>query len=85
MFSDSRYLYCYCSTNLFWIKQTSPYDNSVLKDNDLELDLKEDPVPGDTVSVIATQPLTESPAWTRMQPGELLIFKSGEVVKRYAP
>jgi hypothetical protein len=36
--------------------------------------------PDDRVAVIATQPLTDNEVWTRLQPGELVMFRDGELV-----
>ena len=41
--------------------------------------------PNDIVSVIATEPLTQNEAWQRMVPGELLVWREGEINARYCP
>jgi glutamine amidotransferase len=34
------------------------------------------------VAVIATQPLTDNEVWTRFEPGDLLMFRDGDVAAR---
>lgn len=85
MLSDSKHLYCYCSTKLFWIRRAAPFGEAVLKDDDIRINFVDETTPNDVVSVIATQPLTENETWNQMEPGEMLVFKLGEVVKRFKP
>ena len=85
LLSDSKYLYCYCSTKLFWIRRSAPFGEAVLKDDDIRINFVDETTPNDVVSVIATQPLTENETWHQMAPGEMLVFKLGEVIKRYSP
>ncbi len=85
LLSDSRYLYCFCSTNLYWITRQAPFGIAQLKDDDLKVNFVEETTPDDVVSVIATQPLTENEVWNPMKPGELLVFQHGRVIKRIMP
>ena len=85
LMSDSRYLYCFCSTKLFWIRRAAPFGEAILKDDEIKINFVEETTPNDVVSVIATQPLTMNETWNAMQPGEMLVFRLGEVVKRYLP
>lgn len=82
LFSDSRYLYCYCSTRLCWITRRSPFGLAHLCDLEMTVDFNDESTPNDIVTVIATAPLTENENWQAMQAGELLVFHKGEVAYR---
>ena len=79
LFSDSRYLYCYCTTKLCWITRRSPFGVARLHDRELAVNFRDETTPHDIVTVIATAPLTDNEYWQPMQPGELLVFRHGEV------
>jgi len=80
LMSDSNYLYCYCSTNLCWITRRAPFGVAELKDDDVQINFKDETTLNDVVSVIATAPLTTNEEWNVMSKGELIVFKQGEVV-----
>ncbi|MDR9467198.1 class II glutamine amidotransferase [Marinospirillum sp.] len=80
LFSDSRYLYAYCSTKLAHITRRAPFGAARLKDTELEIDFSACTTPRDVVSVLATEPLTTNETWHIMQPGEMVVFEDGEVV-----
>jgi len=82
LFSDSRYLYCYCTTKLCWITRRSPFGVARLHDNELAVNFRDETTPNDIVTVIATAPLTENEHWEPMQVGELLVFQRGAVAGR---
>lgn len=50
-------------------------------DGDLSVDFAERGTPADRTAVIATTPLTDE-AWTFCQPGDMLMFRSGALVRR---
>ena len=52
-----------------------------LKDDDVSIDFSEVTADTDRVSVIATTPLTDNEAWTRIAPGTLMLFRAGEPVE----
>lgn len=79
LMSDSKYLYCFCSTKLSWITRRAPFGEATLKDEDLSVNFVNETTPNDIVTVISTEPLTDNEAWTKMHPGELLVFEKGEV------
>lgn len=79
LMSDSKYLYCFCSTKLSWITRRAPFGEATLKDEDLSVNFVNETTPNDIVTVISTEPLTDNEAWTKMNPGELLVFEKGEV------
>jgi len=82
LFSDSKYLYCYCSTRLCWITRRSPFGVARLQDRELAVNFCDETTPHDVVTVVATAPLTANETWEMMQPGELLVFQRGEVAYR---
>ncbi len=51
----------------------------------MTVNFAEHTTPDDIVSVIATEPLTHNEAWQRMVPGELLVWRDGEIQARYCP
>jgi len=79
LLSDSKYLYCYCTTKLGWICRRSPFGQARLKDHDMVVNFSDQTTPDDVVTVIATEPLTDNEDWTPIQPGELLVFHKGVV------
>ena len=80
LFTDSRHLYCYCSTKLSWITRRSPFEKASLKDAELLVDFEELTTANDVVSVVATEPLTTNEQWTKMTQGQLVVFDQGEIV-----
>ncbi|SFB81726.1 glutamine amidotransferase [Marinospirillum celere] len=80
LFSDSQHLYAYCSTKLAHITRRAPFGPALLKDTELEVDFSACTTPRDVVSVLATEPLTTNETWHIMQPGEMVVFKDGEVI-----
>lgn len=85
LFSDSRYLYCYCTSKLCWITRRSPFGTAHLCDREMAVNFSDETTPNDIVTVIATAPLTDNEEWNAMQPGELLVFQRGEVACRLLP
>lgn len=74
-------LYAYCSTKLAWLTRRAPFGAAHLKDEDLKVDFSEVTTDRDVVSVIATEPLTENEAWTRMSVGEMVVFHQGNPLR----
>ncbi|OUS23692.1 class II glutamine amidotransferase [Gammaproteobacteria bacterium 45_16_T64] len=83
LLSDSEYLYCFCTTKLCWITRKAPFGSAQLKDDDVTINFHDETTPNDIVSVVATAPLTTNEEWNIMEPGELVVFKAGEVVAHY--
>lgn len=82
LLSDSKNLYCFCSTNLFWIVRKAPFGQVKLLDKELTVDFKKETSPKDIVSIIATHPLTSNEKWDEMKPNELIVFKNGSLLKK---
>jgi glutamine amidotransferase len=74
---DSRFLYCYCSTNLTWLTRRAPFGEASLIDEELTVDFAKETTPRDIVTVIATRPLTHDEPWEVMAPGSLAVFRDG--------
>ncbi|NPU94011.1 MAG: class II glutamine amidotransferase [Gammaproteobacteria bacterium] len=85
LFSDSKFLYCYCSTKLCHITRRSPFGVAHLRDKEVAVDFSDMAVANDVVTVIATAPLTTNEPWENLQTGELLVFQRGEVACRLLP
>lgn len=80
LMSDSRSLFCYCSTRLHWITRRAPFGPASLRDAEMEVDFAQETTPNDVVTVVATQPLTTNETWYALEPGELAVFVEGERV-----
>ncbi len=80
LFSDSEYLYVYCTTKLQRITRRSPFGLAELKDQTLQVDFDQHTSSNDIVSVIATEPLTLNEQWTPLMSGEFLVYRLGKVV-----
>lgn len=83
LLTDGRHLYCYCATKLVHITRRAPFGEARLCDAEMAVDFIEHTTPADVVSVIATQPLTDNERWTSMLPGELLVWRDGEILAQY--
>jgi len=80
LLSDSRFLYCHCSTNLAWLTRRSPFGPATLIDEDLTVDFARETSSHDVVTVVATRPLTHNESWTVMAPGSFATFRAGELI-----
>ena len=83
LLSESKHLFCYCTTKLSWITRRAPFGEARLRDRDMTVDFGAETTPNDVVTVIATEPLTDNERWQRLQSGELILFADGEVVQRF--
>jgi glutamine amidotransferase len=77
LLTDSHHLFAYCTTKLNWITRRAPFGQASLKDDDVVVDFCQETQPGDVVTVIATEPLTDDEQWQRMQTGEMQLFVDG--------
>ena len=77
LLTDSRHLYCYCTTKLSWITRKAPFDQACLKDAELTVDFDQVTSQNDIVTVIATEPLTSNEQWSTMKTGEMIVFHHG--------
>lgn len=83
IFSDSENLFCYHDENDFkdycLVRREAPYDKIKLLDDDFEVDIFEEKKPTQAGYIIATNPLTDE-SWESFLPGELKVFRNGEIV-----
>ncbi|WP_257294072.1 class II glutamine amidotransferase [Endozoicomonas sp. YOMI1] len=79
LLTDSRSLYCYCSTRLHWITRRAPFNQASLKDDDITVDFARETTENDIVTVVATDPLTIDETWHPILPGEMVVFGDGEL------
>lgn len=77
LLSNGEQLFAHCSTDLCYVTRQAPFSVAHLVDQDVTVDFSELATPEDRVSVIATQPLTDNEQWTRLEPGQLLMFEQG--------
>lgn len=81
LLSDSRQLFAYCGSSLCWLTRRAPFGRARLIDEEMTVDFEEETTPDDIVTVVATRPLTNNEDWTIMQPGDLTVFRAGEMVR----
>lgn len=80
LLSNSEFLYAHCSTKLSWITRKAPFGEAKLFDQDMDINFCMHTTEKDVVTIIATEPLTLNEAWVTMQPNDLLVFKSGDII-----
>ncbi|WP_354410181.1 class II glutamine amidotransferase [Marinobacterium sp. MBR-111] len=64
----------------FWVHRLEPIGEVYIKDCEMSVDFGAVITPNYVVTVIATKPLTDNGHWHRLQAGELVVFRDGEVV-----
>jgi predicted glutamine amidotransferase len=79
--SNGKAQFAYCSTRLSYVIRHWPFSSARLVDGDLSVDFAERGTPADRTAVIATTPLTDE-VWTACKPGDLLMFRSGALLRR---
>ena len=79
LLTDGVYVLAYCTNNLHWITRKAPFGKATLIDADLIVDFQKETTPHDVVTIIATRPLTKDEHWHKMESGESVIFKLGEI------
>jgi len=80
LLSNGEFLIAHCSNNLHYLIRQAPFGDAHLIDQDLTMDFSQVTGQNDKVAVIASFPLTDNETWTPMLPGQLLMFKEGELV-----
>lgn len=83
IFSNGEFLFCYHDMDndvgLRMLRRVPPYGMIKLLDEDWEIDLSEQKDPSQRGYIIATRDLTNE-SWESFQPGELKVFKDGEII-----
>jgi predicted glutamine amidotransferase len=82
LLSNGQALFAHCSTHLYYLVRQWPFSTAHLIDEDMTVDFANYTTPEDRVAVIATQPLTDNEIWTRLEPGDLVMFQDGEATSR---
>lgn len=85
LLGDGRSLYTSCSKHLCFIRRAAPFGRARLIDEDLEVDFAKETSPDDKVVIVATRPLTRDEVWTDIAPGTTLIFREGDLARRFDP
>lgn len=80
--SNGQALFSYATTKLHWIVREYPFQPARLIDLDVEVDFSDVTTPEDRVAVITTEPLTKNEVWQAYAPGEMILFKDGQPIKR---
>ena len=82
LLSNGQAMFAHCSTRLWYLVRQWPFSNAQLVDADLSMDFAQTNTTSDRLCVIATQPLTTNEAWQQLEPGELLWFEDGKVIRQ---
>ena len=85
LLTQGDFLFCFCSNNLHRFTRKTTSQKESLKDVQMQVDLNQRSDQCSTVSVVATQPLTDSALWQKMQPGEAIVLKDGEIIWHHQP
>ncbi len=84
LFSDGQTLYCYKDkkghNGLQVVERAAPFQPVSLKDEDWQVDFKEEKEPDQHGYVIASHPLTVDEPWIDLPPGGLFAFQQGRLV-----
>lgn len=83
LLSNGEFMMAHCSTKLASIIRKAPFSVAHLKDEDVTVDFSAVTTTKDRVAVIATNPLTENEVWNIHEPGTLILFSEGEILKEY--
>lgn len=79
LLGDGTHMFARCATKLCYIVRKAPFKKATLADDDLSVDFAEVTTPRDRVAVIATAPLTRDETWTIGRPGEMWVFRRGQL------
>lgn len=80
--SNGQALWSYATTKLHWLVRQPPFQHARLVDLDVEVDFSTLTTEHCRVAVITTEPLTDNEAWQSFRPGELLMFKDGQMLQQ---
>lgn len=79
LLGDGEQMFARCATKLCYIVRKAPFRKATLADDDLTVDFAEVTTPRDRVAIIATAPLTRDETWTMGKPGEMWVFRRGQL------
>ena len=79
LLGDGEQMFARCATKLSYIVRKAPFDKATLADDDLTVDFAQVTTPRDRVAIVATEPLTRDETWTIGRPGEMWVFRRGQL------
>lgn len=80
LLSNGECLFAHCSDRLTYVLRRAPFATAHLIDQDVTVDFSQVTTENDKIAVIATTPLTDNETWIALRPGELLVFRDGDLV-----
>ena len=80
LLTDGDNLFVFCSNNLHWLTRKAPFGKASLIDAEMVVNFDQETTDNDVVTVIATQPLTNDETWKKMQSGDGLLFRKGQLI-----
>jgi predicted glutamine amidotransferase len=80
LLGDGSQLFARCATRLCYILRRSPFRRATLADEDFAIDFSAVTSQRDRVAVVATVPLTRDESWQIGRPGEMWVFRRGNLV-----
>jgi predicted glutamine amidotransferase len=81
LLSNGKFMVVHCSTNLYLLQRQWPFAEAQLIDADMRMDFSQTNTAEDRIAVVATQPLTSGENWRKLEAGELLLLKDGQIVQ----
>lgn len=85
LISNGDWLLAYATTLLFYVKRQAPFGMATLIDVDVTMDFKAINESDDTMTVLATTPLTGNEKWHQLAVNECVIFKDGIITYQDIP
>lgn len=83
LLSDGINLFCYHDQSgyngLSYVQRKTPFGTIKLKDEDYQINLKEEKKPSQEGYIIASQPLSDE-QWQNFNEGELIVIKKGKII-----
>lgn len=79
LLGDGTQMFARCATKLCYIVRKAPFKEATLADDDLTVDFAAVTTPRDRVAIVATAPLTRDETWTIGRPGEMWVFRRGQL------
>jgi transglutaminase-like putative cysteine protease/predicted glutamine amidotransferase len=86
LFSDGHNIVAYCdedeSRPLYFARRTPPYEQYILENDAVKVDLSDPLDINRTMVLIASRPLGGGDEWESLAPGELLVVRRGAIIYR---
>lgn len=82
--SNGNELFCYFDRDgyngLSYVRRKAPFPQIQLRDEDLHVNLADEKDTAQRGYAVATRPLTKGEKWKSFNPGELKVFKNGDII-----